>query len=49
MIADLAIYNKALAKTISTIDIPAGIYFLHIYDGNNILTQQLVIKELNYE
>jgi hypothetical protein len=31
-------------KTISTIDLPNGIYFLHFYNGIEIIQMQLLIQ-----
>jgi len=31
-------------KTVETIDIPSGVYYLHIHDGNEVITKQLIIN-----
>ncbi len=33
-----------IEKTVGTIDIPNGLYYLHIHNGNEVITQQLIIN-----
>lgn len=33
-----------IEKTVGTIGIPNGLYYLHIHDGNEVITQQLIIN-----
>lgn len=36
--------SSNIEKTIETVTIPAQTYYLHIYDGNEIYTHQLIIN-----
>ncbi len=36
--------SSNVEKTVSTINIPNGLYYLHIHDGNEVITKQLIIE-----
>jgi len=46
MYSNLMYYGESqnAEKTISTIDLPNGIYFLHFYNGTEIIQMQLLVQ-----
>jgi len=43
-ISDNYSQSSNIDKTVETVNIPNGLYYLHIHDGNNVIINQLVIN-----